>query len=102
MINSAYALGLNFIFNLILIQFMGHRGLALATSLSAIFTAITLLYYLRKKIGNLGLRAMTQSSGKILISSLIMGVTVYFMYHSVVTALAPSRLVELVLVFLTI
>src|SRR5699024_332609 len=28
MINSAYALGLNFIFNLILIQFMGHNGLA--------------------------------------------------------------------------
>src|SRR5699024_10963527 len=69
MINSAYALGLNFIFNLILIQFMGHNGLALATSLSAIITAIILLYHLRKKIGNLGLKVMTQSSVKILISS---------------------------------
>src|SRR5699024_5746058 len=102
MINSAYALGLNFIFNLILIQFMGHNGLALATSLSATFTAITLLLSLRKKIGNLGLKAMVQSSVKILISSLIMGVIVYLMYHSLMAALAPSRLVELILVFLTI
>src|SRR5699024_6185136 len=62
MINSAYALGLNFIFNLILIQFMGHNGLALSPSISALITTITLLLGLRKKIGNLGLRAMTQSS----------------------------------------
>jgi len=102
MINSAYALGLNFIFNLILVQFMGHNGLALATSLSAIITAITLLYHLRKKIGNLGLKAMTQSSVKIFISSLIMGVVVYFSYHSFVAILNPSRLLELVLVLLTV
>src|SRR5690625_3882175 len=102
MINSAYALGLNFIFNLILVQFMGHKGLALATSISASVTAIILLLSLRKKIGNLGLRAMAQSSVKILISSLIMGVTVYFTYHSLMTALSPSRLVELILVFLTV
>src|SRR5699024_7864586 len=96
------ALGLNFIFNLILIQFMGHNGLALATSLSAIITAITLLYHLRKKIGNLGLKAMTQSSVKILISSVIMGVVVYFSYNSLVNALNPSRLIELILVLLTV
>jgi len=102
MINSAIALALNFIFNLILIQFMGHKGLALATSISASVTAITLLLSLRKKIGNLGLRAMTQSSVKILISSLIMGVVVYFTYHSLIATLSPSRLVELILVFLTV
>src|SRR5699024_10459802 len=102
MINSAYALGLNFIFNLILIQFMGHNGLALSTSISALITTITLLLGLRKKIGNLGLRAMTQSSVKILISSLIMGAIVYLIYHLLMAALTPSRLVELILVFLTI
>src|SRR5699024_3069136 len=102
MINSAYALGLNFVFNLILIQFMGHNGLALATSLSTTFTAIALLYYLRKKIGNLGLKAMTQSAVKILISSFIMGVGVYFTYHSLMTALDPSRFIELILVALSI
>src|SRR5699024_6815267 len=102
MINSAYALGLNFIFNLILVQFMGHRGLALATSLSAMITAVILLYHLRKKIGNLGLKAMSQSSIKILISSLIMGVIVHFTYNSLMSAIDPSRLVELILVLLTV
>src|SRR5699024_3120339 len=91
MINSAIALILNFIFNLILVQFMGHNGLALATTISASVTAITLLLSLRKKIGNLGLRAMIQSSIKILISSLIMGVIVYFTYHHMIVTLAPSR-----------
>src|SRR5699024_4954560 len=80
MINSAYALGLNFIFNLVLVQFMGHRGLALATSLSTTITAIILLHHLRKKIGNLGLKAMTQSSNKSLISSIIKVIVVYFVY----------------------
>src|SRR5699024_3306162 len=81
---------------------MGHNGLALSTSISTLITTITLLWGLRKKIGNLGLKAMVQSSVKILISSLIMGVIVYLMYHSLMAALAPSRLVELILVFLTI
>src|SRR5699024_1714864 len=74
----------------------------LASSISASVTAISLRLGLRKRVGNLGLKAMVQSSVKILISSLIMGVIVYFMYHSLMAALAPSRLVELILVFLTI
>lgn len=102
MMNSAYALGLNFIMNLILVQFMGHRGLALATALSATITAIILLYQLRKKIGNLGLRAMTQSSVKTLISSLIMGVVIYFVYNYSVTAFNPSRFMELIIVGVTV
>lgn len=95
--NSLYALILNFIFNLILVQFMGHLGLALATSISAVITAIVLLYELRKKIGRLGLRAMTQTSIKTLISSVIMGVVVYVFYNYAKAALQPSRLMEIVL-----
>src|SRR5699024_7899140 len=102
MLNSAYTLGLNFIFNLILIQFMGHRGLALATSLSTTITAIILLHHLRKKIGNLGLKAMTQSSIKTLISSIIMGIVVYFVYNLSVATFNPSRLVELIIVLFTV
>src|SRR5699024_2381355 len=102
MINSAYALGLNFIFNLVLVQFMGHRGLALATSLSTTITAIILLHHLRKKIGNLGLKAMIQSSVKTLISSIIMGVVVYLVYNYSVAAFNPSRFVELIFVLLTV
>ena len=38
MINGAIAVGFNVIFNLILVKSMGHAGLALGTSISAIIT----------------------------------------------------------------
>lgn len=100
--NSFYALVINFLFNLILIQFMGHLGLAFATSISAIFTAITLLYDLRKKIGNLGLRSMIQSSVKTLISSVIMGIAVYFTYNFSMATLNPSRMIELMILIASV
>ncbi|HIZ71052.1 MAG TPA: polysaccharide biosynthesis C-terminal domain-containing protein, partial [Candidatus Atopostipes pullistercoris] len=43
-----------------------------------------------------------QSSVKIFISSVIMGAVVYFTYNGLVNALNPSRLIELILVLLTV
>ena len=102
MINSALALGLNFILNLILVQFMEHRGLALSTSLSTTITSFFLLYQLRKKIGNLGLRAMIQSSLKTVASSIVMGVVIYSIYNYTIVPLNPSRLTELLLILCTV
>lgn len=102
MINSVYALVSNVLLNLVFVRFLGHNGLALATSLTTIVTAIILLYELRKKIGPLGLSTMIQSSMKILASSVVMGVVVYFLYHYSMEILAPSRLIELVLLLLIV
>lgn len=102
MINSFYGLVLNVIFNLIFVQFFDHNGLALATSLSTTLTAILLLYELRKKIGNLGLEAMIQSSLKTSAASVIMGIVIYFMYNYSMQAFNPSRLMELMLVIVTV
>ncbi len=102
MINSFYSLVLNIIFNLVLAQSMGHNGLALATSISTILTTIILLYKLRKKIGNLGLKVMIQSSIKILISSVLMGGIIYFLYNYSIATFNPSRIIELLLVILTV
>ena len=102
MINSAYALVSNVLLNLLFVRYLDHVGLALATSLTTIFTAGLLLYELRKKIGPLGMSAMLQSSLKISISSVVMGVVVYVLYDYGVVALAPSRLVELILLGLVI
>ena len=96
MINSVYALVSNVILNLILVRFLDHNGLALATSITTTVTAGLLLYELRKKIGPLGLSAMIESSVKILASSVAMGIVVYILYHSVVVGLEPTRFVELV------
>lgn len=102
MINSIYTLVLNVILNIIFVQFLGHVGLALATSVTTTITAVILLYSLRKKIGNLGLEAMIQSSLKILASSLVMGGTVYVLYNYGLRVLDPSRLMELLLIIITV
>lgn len=102
MVNSVYALVSNVILNLIFVRFLDHNGLALATSITTTVTAGLLLYELRKKIGPLGLSAMIQSSVKILASSVIMGTVVYILYNYSMRVLAPTRLVELILVLLIV
>ncbi|WP_342480556.1 murein biosynthesis integral membrane protein MurJ [Paenibacillus sp. FSL L8-0340] len=72
MINAAIGLGLNIILNIILSKFLGIGGLALATSISAIFTTALLFISLTKKIGDFGLRVMFVNFFKTFISSMIM------------------------------
>lgn len=73
MINAAIGLALNIVLNLILSRYMGIGGLALATSIAAIFTTTLLFINLRKKIGLIGIRSLTTSFVKILCAALIMG-----------------------------
>ena len=47
--NSLITLIINILLNLILIKYMKHKGLALATSLSAIITLFHLIYVLKIK-----------------------------------------------------
>jgi putative peptidoglycan lipid II flippase len=80
MINATIAVVLNIILNIILSKFMGIGGLALATSISAIFTMILLFNSLRKKIGPFGLKKLTLSFMKISISSCLMGAIAWGSY----------------------
>lgn len=72
-INATIGVVLNIVLNIILSRYLGIGGLALATSISAIFTTVLLLISLRIKIGSLGIRNMMISFLKILVASLIMG-----------------------------
>ena len=74
MINGAIAMSMNIILNIILSKFLGIGGLALATSISAIFCTGLLFISLRKKIGAFGMKEITISFIKILLASLGMGV----------------------------
>jgi putative peptidoglycan lipid II flippase len=74
MINAAIGVILNIILNIILSKYMGIGGLALATSISAIFTTLLLIISLRKKIGPFGLKHISVSFIKILFASLLMGI----------------------------
>lgn len=69
---------LNIILNkLFILMGLEEKGLALAFSLVGIFNLIALLFILRKKIGQLGMKQITKSFGLIAISAALMGIVVY-------------------------
>ena len=96
MINSIIAVSINIILNLILIRYMAHRGLALATSISAIVSCGLLTYHLRKKIGALGVKSYICCGVKAFISSLIMGVSAYFIYYSLNKVMGNTNIGDLI------
>lgn len=73
MANAVIGLILNIVLNVYLSRYMGIGGIALATSISAIFTTILLLISLRKKMGPFGMKQISISFLKILFASLVMG-----------------------------
>jgi putative peptidoglycan lipid II flippase len=73
MINAAIGMLLNIILNIVLSRFLGIGGLALATSIAAIFTTALLFVSLRKKTGPFGMKQISISFLKILFASLVMG-----------------------------
>ncbi len=74
MINAAVAVLLNIVLIIVLSRYLGLGGIALATSISAIFTSALLIVSLRRKIGALGLKVIVFSSIKIFLASVVMGV----------------------------
>jgi putative peptidoglycan lipid II flippase len=80
MINATIAMVINIVLNIILSKFLGIGGLALATSISAIFCTSLLFISLRKKIGSFGMKNITISFIKILCASLVMGVIAKVFY----------------------
>jgi len=58
MLNGMITVGLNIVLNLILVRFMQHNGLALATSLSAVITTLLLITNLRKRMAGFGGRKL--------------------------------------------
>ena len=67
----------NIILGVILMGPMGHGGLALSTSLASMLNLGLLVRALRKKLGALGLKGITESACKTMICSGIMGAVVW-------------------------
>ncbi|PKM86809.1 MAG: murein biosynthesis integral membrane protein MurJ [Firmicutes bacterium HGW-Firmicutes-12] len=70
--NSMIAVVLNIFLNIVLSKYFGLSGLALATSLSALFATLLLVKDFRKLM-DIGLRDLIKDIGKIIIASMIMG-----------------------------
>jgi len=73
---SVMGLALNIVLNVLFVRRLAHRGLALATSLSATFMFLVLLEILRRKIGGIEERALLKNLGKILLACGGMGVII--------------------------
>ena len=79
---SIYAVIINILLNLLFMGPLLHGGLALATSLSALFNVTLLIFILRKRIGGLQGRKILKSTVKLLMVSTIMGFVIYFIDNS--------------------
>lgn len=79
MYNASISVILNIVLNFILSSYMGISGLALATSLSALFCSLLLMLNLRKKIGVFGLKGNVITFAKVIFASFIMGLVVYML-----------------------
>jgi putative peptidoglycan lipid II flippase len=90
MMNAAIAMVMNIILNIILSKFLGIGGLALATSISAIFCTALLFVSLRKKIGPFGMKSITISFIKILCASLVMGVIAKITYNTLLNSISAN------------
>lgn len=90
MVNAVIAMIMNIVLNIILSRFLGIGGLALATSISAMFCTALLFMSLKKKIGSFGMKDMIVSSAKILVTSLLMGVIAKACYSFLLGILGGS------------
>lgn len=80
MIAGIWGAVLNIILNIILVKYLGIGGLALSTSITALFVMSILIYKLSEKIPGLIEKSTIVSGIKVAASSVIMGVIVFYSY----------------------
>ncbi len=85
-------LGLQIMLYFVLVGPMGVGGLALAATIAAGFNLILMVIFLRRKIGPLGLTALVPSMGKMLLASVLMGISCYFIDRLLLLFLNPLSL----------
>lgn len=68
----------NIVVSLVTLDWMGHNGLALATTMASIVNMMVFFLFLRKHLPDMNFGPMVISSAKILISTVIMAVAVAF------------------------
>ncbi len=91
---SISAVGINIILNIILAKYMGHNGLALATSIAAVFSMTVLAIVLKKRIINIELRQNIIVFLKALTAGLVMGAIVLFLKTYVFDTIDGSLIVR--------
>lgn len=99
MLNGVLAMGMNIILNIILIRFLGHAGLALATSISALMCIVLLFRSLKKKIGYFGEDKILKTMIKSLIAAIVMGFVTVGTYNLFAKVLGVGFIKEAISLF---
>jgi putative peptidoglycan lipid II flippase len=86
---SVAAVAVNIVSSVALVRPFGYRGLALATSIAALFNAATLVVLLHRRLGGLDDTRTLASVGRILMASAVMGATALAMDRAT-SALLPG------------
>ena len=100
MLVSLISIGVNYVTASFLLRdtSLGHAGLALSTSVNAVFGAVALFLILRKRIGGIYGRNLIDSVWKITAGSAVMGAAVFLASHGIegwLGAGRPARLIDL-------
>ncbi len=82
--NGILSMVLNIILNLLLINVLGYKGLALATSISAIVCTLLLFSSLKKKIEYFGQDKIIKTFAKLVVAVIIMAIFTKLSYNSLV------------------
>ncbi len=92
---SLISIATNYTFNALLVRQLGfgHRGLALSTSLVALFNFLALFALMRRKIGSLEGRRLLESFGKIALASGVMALVCVASLHTLEGHFGRSGLV---------
>lgn len=96
MLNSTIGIIVNIALNIILVRFLGHSGLALGTSISAIVTAYLLHHNLKKKIPEYKKNNIATTVIKSLISATIMSIVCYSLYKVIILYLGSTFIGEII------
>jgi putative peptidoglycan lipid II flippase len=89
---SVATVAVNAALNIVLVRFIGYRGLALGTSVAALFNAALLMFLLRRRLSGLDGRRVVSSFVRILIASIVMALAVALVDSAGATWLAGSAL----------
>jgi putative peptidoglycan lipid II flippase len=82
---SIWSVGLNVVLNVALARVLGYGGLALGTSIAALFNAAGLLWLLHARLDGLEDRRVVSSLARIVIASLLMGTAALLVNGTLVT-----------------
>lgn len=100
--NGIIAVIINIILNIILVRFLDHGGLALATSISGTVSMLLLFKDLKKRYSNIDVESYFEGFLKTTIASLIMGFVVILIYYRIGSMVSQGKAIQMLMFILSI